>query len=68
MKTYRIRIILQSGTTAGFTEETITSNLTSDGYKSTNYTFCDDDGLYKYYPTSCTIIEELKNEKPTISF
>lgn len=67
MKKYKIRIIIQSGSTSWFSEEVIISNLISDGYKSNNYTFRDDEGLYKYYPASFTIVEELKNEKPTIT-
>lgn len=66
MKRYNIRIILQSRTTSWFADEIITSNLVDDGGTNNNYAFCDDDGLYNYYPVANTIIEELAPEKVTL--
>jgi hypothetical protein len=64
MKRYKIRILLNSGTTSWFEAEVIISNLiNSSGDK---YIFRDDQGLHKFYPAANTIIEELASEKVTL--
>lgn len=65
MKRYKIRILLNSGTTGWFADEIIISNLENEGGTS-NYIFCDDEGLYKYYPVANTIIEELEPLHPEL--
>jgi hypothetical protein len=66
MKRYKIRILLNSGTTSWFADEIIISNLEDEGGTSNNYIFCDDEGLYKYYPVANTIIEELEPLHPEL--
>ena len=64
MKKYKIRIIINSGTTSWFADEVITSNLINNS--GDKYIFRDDQGLHKFYPAANTIVEELASEKVTL--
>mgnify|MGYP003392093190 CR=1 FL=1 len=64
MKKYKIRIIINSGTTSWFADEVITSNLINNS--GDKYIFRDDQGLHKFYPAVNTIVEELASEKVTL--
>ena len=64
MKKYKIRIIINSGTTSWFADEVITSNLINNS--GDKYIFRDDQGLQKFYPAVNTIVEELASEKVTL--
>ena len=59
MKKYRIRVLIQSGSTSYFgVDKTISAELVYSGGNG-YYKFMDDKGKDQYYPIINTIIEEL---------
>ena len=67
MSTYKIRILLNSGTTKGWVYEKITDvKLASSS--GNNYQFYDDrdkDNIkWKYYPVAYTIVEQIDDPTP----
>lgn len=62
MSTYKIRIILNSGTGSWFADEII-ENTTLISASGNNYQFRDDNNKWKYYPVSYTIVEQMDDPK-----
>jgi len=67
MSTYKIRILLNSGTTGWFADETIT-NVKLASASGNNYQFYDDSDKnnikWKYYPVAYTIVEQIDDPTP----
>jgi len=63
MSTYKIRILLNSGTTGWFADETITDVKLASA-SGNNYQFYDDNNRWKYYPVAYTIVEQIDDPTP----
>jgi hypothetical protein len=63
MSTYKIRILLNSGTTGWFSEEIITDVKLASA-SGNNYQFYDDKNRWKYYPVAYTIVEQIDDTTP----
>lgn len=63
MSTYKIRILLNSGTTGWWADEIITDVKLASSSGS-NYQFYDDQNRWKYYPTAYTIVEQIDDPTP----
>jgi hypothetical protein len=58
MKEYRVRVILQSGSTSWFSVDHMIKGQLADIGRN-HYKFVDEAGKESYYPTASTIIEEV---------
>lgn len=67
MSTYKIRILLNSGTTGWWSDEII-ENVKLASASGNNYQFYDDrdkDNIkWKYYPVAYTIVEQIDDPAP----
>ena len=63
MSTYKIRILMQSGTSTLWADETIT-DVKLASVSGNNYQFYDDKNRWKYYPVAYTIVEQIDDPTP----
>ena len=63
MSTYKIRILINSGDSKWWSQETITGVELANASGS-NYQFYDDKNRWKYYPVANTIVEQIDDPTP----